>query len=562
MQIVIPMSGFGERFRAAGYTVPKPLIEVEGKTMVEHVVEMFPDARSVIFVCNEEHLADPAFGMREIIERACPRGTIVGIPAHKLGPVHAVLSVADLLDPAEPTIVNYCDFTCWWSFGDFQTFVRDTNCAGAIPSYRGFHPHSLRGGVYAFIRETGGWAHDIQEKRPYTDNPMEEFASSGTYYFRSAALMTELMRECIVRGLDVRGEYYVSMVYKLMFERALPVAVYELEHFMQWGTPADVRDYRAVSRTFHHLTNAPPPPTQRGAVVMPAVGAGRRFADQGYTLPKLLIPVSARPMLVQAASDLPRADRTVIVVRHDLPGADAVATALEAMSPRPEVLWLSGITDGQARTCASAMHAVDENDPVTIGSCDNGLLYDAQAFQYATGSSDVDLLVWGFRGHPDAARRPEMFGWLDVATDGAVRGVSVKVPLAGGDPLTDPIVVGAFTFSRARDFTRCFERLVARDGRVNGELYVDSMIEDALALGLRVRLFEVDAYPGWGTPDDLRVFEYWQSCFHKWPAHPYRLELDRHVPPESRDELAQRFTRFRAPRPVTPQPLAAAGGKE
>ncbi len=41
MQIVIPMSGFGERFRAAGYTVPKPLIVVENKPIIQHVVEMF-----------------------------------------------------------------------------------------------------------------------------------------------------------------------------------------------------------------------------------------------------------------------------------------------------------------------------------------------------------------------------------------------------------------------------------------------------------------------------------------------------------------------------------------
>jgi NDP-sugar pyrophosphorylase family protein len=550
MQVVIPMSGFGERFRAAGYAVPKPLIEVEGKTMVEHVVDLFPGAGTMIFVCNEDHLAEPSFRMREIIERACPHGRIVGIPPHKLGPVHAVLAVAHLLDPAEPTIVNYCDFTCWWSFEDFQSFVRETDCAGAIPAYRGFHPHSLRGGVYAFLRESGLWAQDIQEKQPFTDTPMHEYASSGTYYFRSTELMTALMVECVGRGLDVRGEFYVSMVYKMMFERELPVAIYELEHFMQWGTPDDLRDYRAVSNTFACLATSAVPPTQRGAVMVPAVGAGKRFADEGYALPKLLIPVSGRPMIVQAASDLPRAERTVVVLRRDLPGTEDIERELATMSPSPTVHWLDGITDGQARSCASATQAVDAEAPLTIGSCDNGLHYDAAAFRRALESGEADLLVWGFRGHPDAARRPAMFGWLDVDAEGAVRGVSVKVPLAHGDPLTDPIVVGAFTFARAGDFDRCFARLVARNGRVNGELYVDSMVEDALALGLRVRLFEVDAYPGWGTPDDLRVFEYWQSCFHKWPAHPYRLASDRHVQPSARAALEARFHAFRAPRPA------------
>jgi NDP-sugar pyrophosphorylase family protein len=50
MQIVIPMSGFGERFRRAGYSVPKPLIEVEGKPIIAHVLSMFPNETDVFFI--------------------------------------------------------------------------------------------------------------------------------------------------------------------------------------------------------------------------------------------------------------------------------------------------------------------------------------------------------------------------------------------------------------------------------------------------------------------------------------------------------------------------------
>jgi NDP-sugar pyrophosphorylase family protein len=52
MQIVIPMSGFGERFRKAGYDVPKPLIEIDGKPIIAHVIDMFPGEDNFIFICN------------------------------------------------------------------------------------------------------------------------------------------------------------------------------------------------------------------------------------------------------------------------------------------------------------------------------------------------------------------------------------------------------------------------------------------------------------------------------------------------------------------------------
>ena len=63
--------------------------------------------------------------------------------------------------------------------------------------------------------------------------------------------------------------------------------------------------------------------------------------------------------------------------------------------------------------------------------------------------------------------------------------------------------------------------MIARGARVNGEFYIDTCIEDALALGLNVRILEVETYLCWGSPNDLRTFEYWQSCFSKWEGHPY-----------------------------------------
>ena len=85
------------------------------------------------------------------------------------------------------------------------------------------------------------------------------------------------------------------------------------------------------------------------------------------------------------------------------------------------------------------------------------------------------------------------------------------------------------------------ERMIERDARVNGEFYIDTCIEDALALGLTVRIFEIDSYLCWGTPNDLRTFEYWQSCFHKWTSHTYRIEHDFRVHPTVRDPLAEKL---------------------
>lgn len=545
VQIVIPMSGFGERFRRAGYSVPKPLIEVEGKPIIAHVIDLFPGEHDFIFICNADHLAHAGYRMSDIIKQHCPQGRIVGIAPHKLGPIHAVRQIEHLIDLQRPVVVNYCDFTCYWDWGHFKSFVSQSGCDGAIPAYKGFHPHTLGTTNYAYVREQDGWVQDIQEKQPYTDNRMEEFASSGTYYFRTGRIMSQAFADTTAQGLNVGGEYYVSLAYKPMLAAGQSVAVYALQHFMQWGTPEDVREYNGWSNAFRRLaTTEPAQPVPRGSMVMPMAGLGQRFATEGYAETKPLINVSGRPMVVQATMDLPPAVRHAFVLREDMPGYERIQLTLLIHFPGSVMHGVSGVTQGQACSAELGVAALratgDVPGPVTFGACDSGALYDRRKLDALFQDSDADVFVWVARGHANALRHPQMFGWVDADEAGRVRRVSVKVPLA--DPANDPIIIGTFSFRRAEDFDRTLARLIEQDDRVNGEFYLDSCVNHALALGMNCRIFEVDHFLSWGTPNDLRTFEYWQSCFDKWPGHSYRLESDGRVPDDAIASIRQRYT--------------------
>jgi hypothetical protein len=71
-------------------------------------------------------------------------------------------------------------------------------------------------------------------------------------------------------------------------------------------------------------------------------------------------------------------------------------------------------------------------------------------------------------------------------------------------------------------------------------------------MGLTCKLFEVEDYLCWGTPNDLKIFEYWQSCFHKWKTHPYQIEKDNLVPKMSINELIARYAEIK-PALVSPR---------
>ena len=538
-QIIIPMSGFGERFRQKGYDIPKPLILVEGKPIIAHVLEMFSGEKKFILICNRDHLDNEQYQMEEIIRKYCPQAHIESIAPHKRGPIHAIQQIESRVDLDVPTIVNYCDFTCYWNWIDFKQFVMDSQCAGAIPAYKGFHPHSLGKTNYAYLLESKGWVNGIQEKQPWTDNRMDEFASSGTYYFASGKLMLEAFRTTIQNELDIAGEYYVSLAYRHLIEKKLPVAVYPLQHFMQWGTPDDLEEYNYYSRVFKNLSKKRKPrKIMDGVTILPMAGMGKRFSDHGYHNPKPLISVSGHPMVLQAIGDLPPTQHQVFVLRKDLPRCLDVVGKLKLQYPNALIKILPETTQGQACTALEGVEAFEHkfqssSIPMTIGACDNGVLYDSEKL-HCLLQSRADVIVWGVGGHPDALRRPSMFGWIDEK-QGVVSRMSVKAPLKC--PESDPIVIGTFTFRRLNIFKECTKRLMARNERVNGEFYIDSCINDAIEMGLDCRLFEVDAFISWGTPDDLKTFQYWQSCFHKWKGHPYHLERDIHVPLEKVAEL-------------------------
>jgi NDP-sugar pyrophosphorylase family protein len=543
MQIVIPMSGFGERFRSVGYEVPKPLIEIDGLPMISYVIDMFPGEENIIFICNEEHLNNPAYKMVSILKKYCPTAQIIGIKPHKLGPIHAVCQIEHLLDPAEPIVVNYCDFTCYWDWFHFKRFVKESGCMGAIPAYKGFHPHSLGSTNYAYMLETDGWIQDIQEKQPYTDNRMEEYASSGTYYFLSAQVMNEAFSTVIEQDLNLDGEYYVSLAYKPILEQNMPVAVYPIQHFMQWGTPEDVTEYHNWSSAFRGAITQASVQSPNGTVIIPMGGMGQRFSDEGYILTKPLIPVSGLPMVIQAIYDLPPAKNYIFVMRNDMYEYKVLSKKLIKQYPNAIIKLIENVTDGQACTAQIGIEVLEDtlennSEHITIGACDNGALYNYEAFSQLIMDSSVDIIVWSVRGYPNAIRNPEMYGWIDV-DDGLIRNISVKKPL--GEPERDPIVLGTFTFRRSSDYSQALKELIARNGQINGEFYIDSLINDAIEAGLKCCIFEVDNYLCWGTPNDLKTFEYWQSCFHKWDKHPYLLDRDSRIPEDQLKILKARY---------------------
>lgn len=524
MQIIIPMSGYGERFKRAGYKTPKPLITVNNKTIIEHVINMFPGENNIIFICNKDHLKNKKYNMKNILKKIAPNCKIVSISPHKLGPVYAVLKAKNFINLKLPTIVNYCDFTCNWDYRKFKKLVLNSklNIDGAIPCYKNFHPHTLWNNYYAYVKLKNNLITNIREKKPFTKFPRNEFASSGTYFFKNGRLMLNSFKETVKQKLKVKNEYYVSMAYKPLIENNNKIIVYELKYFMQWGTPIDLKDYLYWSNTFKSLLKKKKNLSLPGYNVIPMAGEGKRFLNEGYKTLKPLIEVSGKKMITQVLNDLPNTKKNIIVVRKDLTNLSLLKKSIN----NTQLIKINKSTSGQASTCLIGSKHLHDDATVTFAACDNGMIYNENKFLKLFNNKNVDIIVWGIRGYPGAYRQPKMYGWINTFDNtNKIKNVFVKkIPK---NKFIDPIIMGTITFKKLKFFKNSFINLKKNKHKINNEYYLDSCINEAVKLNYNCYFFEVDHYLCWGTPNDLKTFEYWQSCFNTWKSHPYKLNKDK-----------------------------------
>jgi bifunctional N-acetylglucosamine-1-phosphate-uridyltransferase/glucosamine-1-phosphate-acetyltransferase GlmU-like protein len=504
---------------------------------------LFPGESKFTFICNSKHLSET--NMRQVLLGIKPNANIVEIPNHKKGPVYAVSLIEEYIEDEEEVIVNYCDFGTYWDYNDFLKHTRDRDADGAIPAYKRFHPHMLGSTNYAFMRDKEQWMLEIKEKEPFTENRNNEFASNGTYYFKKGEFVKKYFNELIRQDINLNGEYYVSLIYNLLVRDNLKVSIYDIQHMLQWGTPEDVQEYNTWSKYFRDAIKEKEKPkaVKNSLTLIPLAGHGSRFTKAGYKDPKPLINISGKPMIIQAAKSLPNSENHIFVTLKDHLENYPLEKTLKNEYPDSKVIAINEVTKGQAITCSLGLKDSDMNTSLLIAATDNGMIYNKKKYQKLIEDENVDAIVFTFRHHVSSKNNPHMYGWVKTDKNQNAKGVSVKLPISD-NPYDDHAIVGTFYFKKLAYFNQALKSLLDKDIKVNGEYYVDSLIGEIIELGLNVKVFEIEDYIGWGTPDDYKTFVYWQSFFNKVSWHPYTLEKDITVNKNKTKELDKSFRNF------------------
>lgn len=231
MNVLIPMAGAGSRFQQAGYTFPKPLIEVHNKPMIQKVVENLNLDAHYIFIVQAEHYEK--YNLKQVLELIAPGCDIVQVNGMTEGAACTTLLAKSLIDNDEPLVIANSDQIMEWDSSETMYAMSVGNIDGGIMTFKSTHPK------WSYARlDDAGFVVEVAEKNPISDN-----ATVGVYFWKHGSDYVKYAEQMIAKNIRTNGEFYVCPVFNEAIEDGKLIRPFFVEGMWGIGTPEDLHYY-------------------------------------------------------------------------------------------------------------------------------------------------------------------------------------------------------------------------------------------------------------------------------------------------------------------------------
>ena len=231
MNVLIPMAGAGSRFMEAGYTFPKPLIEVGNKPMIQVVVDNLNIDAHHIFIVLKEHYEK--YNLETVLKLIKPDCSIVQVEGITEGAASTTLLAKDLINNDSSLIIANSDQFIEWNSNEVMYAFSTEGVDGGILTFQSTHPKWS----YAKLDEVG-FVNEIAEKKPISTN-----ATVGIYFYKKGSDYVECAEEMIKQDIRTNGEFYVCPVYNQLIKKNGKIRIKEIKKMWGLGTPEDLNNF-------------------------------------------------------------------------------------------------------------------------------------------------------------------------------------------------------------------------------------------------------------------------------------------------------------------------------
>ena len=228
MNVLIPMAGAGSRFASAGYTFPKPLIEVNGKPMIQAVVENLNIEANYTFIVQKEHYEK--YSLQYLLNLIAPNCNIVQVDGLTEGAACTTLLAKEFIDNDAPLVMANSDQFVEWNSNECLYAFNADGIDGGIVSFKATHPKWS----YAKVGDDG-FVSEVAEKKPISDN-----ATVGIYFWKKGSDYVKYAEQMIEKNIRTNNEFYVCPVFNEAIQDGKKVRIKDIERMWGIGTPEDL----------------------------------------------------------------------------------------------------------------------------------------------------------------------------------------------------------------------------------------------------------------------------------------------------------------------------------
>ena len=231
MKVLIPMAGRGKRFEDTGYSFPKPLIDVNGKPMIQIIVENLNFSDQHIFLVQKEHMEK--YSIKEMLNLIKQNSEIITVNDITEGAACTVLLAKELINNDEELIIANSDQWVNWNNQHFLSYLREKNADGGIVTFISTHPK------WSFAKvDEEGIVTEIAEKKPISN-----IATVGIYYFKKGSDFVQAAEQMIDKNIRTNNEFYVAPVFNEMIANGKKILTYPVAEMRGLGTPEDLKRF-------------------------------------------------------------------------------------------------------------------------------------------------------------------------------------------------------------------------------------------------------------------------------------------------------------------------------
>jgi HAD superfamily hydrolase (TIGR01509 family) len=231
LNVLIPMAGAGSRFEQAGYTFPKPLIEVRNKPMIQVVVDNLNIEANYIYIVQKKHREK--YNLDTLLNLLTPGCKIVEVDGLTEGAACTALLAKEFIDNDSPLFFANSDQFVEWDSNEFMYKMNETNADGGIVTFEATHPKWS----FAKVNENG-LVTEVAEK-----NPISNIATVGYYYWKHGSDFVKYAEQMIEKNIRVNNEFYVCPVFNEAISDNKEIRTFNVNGMWGLGTPEDLKYY-------------------------------------------------------------------------------------------------------------------------------------------------------------------------------------------------------------------------------------------------------------------------------------------------------------------------------